>query len=131
MMGMVAVTRAHDQKPTAGPVFGGEWRKAEPDGGLTVVKISKQGDRWVAHVWGACTPRDCDWGEQPLALLASAPGASTIDRGFAVWDHGFATSYVTVSVADGRLLAEIVEVYKDKSGRTNFHATERLVRSGS
>jgi hypothetical protein len=37
---------------------------------------------------------------------------------------------VNFSVADGKLLAEIIEVYKDKSGRTNFHAVTRLVRSG-
>jgi hypothetical protein len=51
-VGMAIVIRAHDQKPAAGPAFVGDWRKAQPNDGLTVVKISSQGNRWVVHVWG-------------------------------------------------------------------------------
>ena len=51
-VGMVIVIRTHDQRPAAGPAFVGDWRKAQPNDGLTVVKISSQGNRWVVHVWG-------------------------------------------------------------------------------
>lgn len=45
------------------------------------------GPPWYTHVFGKCTPADCDWGEV---------GAQRIGSGhvYAVYDQGFAKRYV-------------------------------------
>jgi len=45
------------------------------------------GPPWYVHVWGKCTPTDCDWGEV---------GAQRIGTGqiYAYYDQGFAKRYV-------------------------------------
>lgn len=48
------------------------------------------GPPWHIHLWGACVPTDCDWGEV---------GAQTVTIGtrtyvYAVYHQGFATRYV-------------------------------------
>ena len=69
------------------------------------------GPPWYIHLWGACSPTDCDWGEV---------GARRLDSGviFAVYDHGFARVGVYVQVvAPGELWLFAATHYTDGSGR--------------
>jgi hypothetical protein len=48
------------------------------------------GAPWYMHLWGACHPSDCDWGEVP----AEAVTVGTRQMVRAVFNQGFATRYV-------------------------------------
>lgn len=48
------------------------------------------GAPWYMHLWGACSPSDCDWGEVP----AQAVTIGTRHMVRAVYHQGFATRYV-------------------------------------
>jgi hypothetical protein len=53
------------------------------------------GPPWHIHLWGACSPADCNWGE------VGAENVTVGDRTYihAVYDHGFATRYVYVDMS--------------------------------
>lgn len=48
------------------------------------------GPPWHMHLWGKCSPTDCDWGEVGAANVISG-GRSYV---YAVYNQGFATRYV-------------------------------------
>src|SRR5262245_6244182 len=41
------------------------------------------GPPWYVHVWGACSPTNCDWGEVGAQRLSSGHIFATYDQGFA------------------------------------------------
>lgn len=45
------------------------------------------GSPWYAHLWGSCSPSDCDWGEVVATRLGT-------DHIYAFYDQGFAKRYV-------------------------------------
>ena len=75
----------------------------------------------VVHVWAACTPSDCDWGE----TRAEPWNGSLI----AQYDMGFKTTHVQlVPQPDGRLLLVRRSEYRDRSGRTDTGSAEFFTR---
>lgn len=48
------------------------------------------GSPWYMHLWGACSPQDCDWGEVPAESVTI--GTRTFVR--AIYRQGFATRQV-------------------------------------
>jgi hypothetical protein len=107
--------------------FVGNWHAGSSANGLTAIRIDQKADRLTARIWASCKPADCDWGEQSLSLLGPL-GSPDIDRGLGVWEAAFATRYLTFSVDRRELVVELQTIYKDQSGRSNFHAVERFVR---
>jgi hypothetical protein len=53
------------------------------------------GPPWYLHVFGNCSPTDCDWGEV---------GAQRVEGGYVygVYDHGFAKRFVWVRMSQNR-----------------------------
>ncbi|MCG6902184.1 MAG: hypothetical protein LJE68_05830 [Rhodobacter sp.] len=41
------------------------------------------GAPWYIHLWGSCSPSDCDWGEVPARRLENGWIFGRIDQGFA------------------------------------------------
>jgi hypothetical protein len=41
------------------------------------------GPPWYVHLWGKCTPSDCDWGEVGAQRLGSGQIYAFLDQGFA------------------------------------------------
>src|SRR3982750_4968948 len=100
------------------PQFEGEWINVDPKTrGLTRLVISREENGWGIQAWGRCHPSDCVWGIVPLEPIGKSVTDSSFNRGFAIWDPGFATNYVTLRLEKGHLFAEMITIFKDRSRR--------------
>ncbi len=98
----------------------GEWINVDlRTRGLTRLSISKQGAGWAIAAWGKCHPKDCVWGSTVLAPLGSSVDDFSLNQGFAIWNAGFATKYVTLEFGNGHLAADVITIFRDRSGRAN------------
>jgi hypothetical protein len=102
--------------PSADEAFWGMWVNEDPDtGGITRVEIAP----WTVHMWGSCTPTDCDWGEAPYAIHE--------DQLHVVWDQGFVVHVQILEImAGGSLRVDTTSYYTDGSGTTM--STEMFLR---
>jgi TonB family protein len=68
--------------------FEGTWTNvSELQGAIARLQITKRGDSWFAHLWGACA--SCDWGEQPLRRVSDPTSADRRLRlAGTVWTRG-------------------------------------------
>jgi hypothetical protein len=81
--------------------------KMTPD--LTRAEIAVRGERVYVHLWGACEPTDCDWGEESSAIAEK--GGETLHL---KWDQGFVVRQQTLTLLpDGRLEVSTSSVYND------------------
>ncbi len=105
--------------PAADEAFWGAWESVDPNtGGITHAVIAP----WVVHMWGACTPTDCDWGETTYAIHE--------DELHVVWDQGFAVLAQVLTLLPGDLLrVDTTNYYTDGTGTATF--TDTLVREGA
>jgi Gram-negative bacterial TonB protein C-terminal len=79
-------------------------------GGVTRVVFRSEGAQLFVHAWGACQPRDCDWGEVQCASQGAGCEAT--------WDQGFATTAMQVApLGGGRLQVKYKFYFRDNSGR--------------
>jgi thiol-disulfide isomerase/thioredoxin/outer membrane lipoprotein-sorting protein len=96
---------------------------------VTHVTVRHENNRTVVHVWGACQPSDCDWGEVDAELWNGIP--------MAIWKQGFATRRMQfIPQPDGRMLLAYRSEYNDGSGRKDdghaeFFAREEAARDAS
>ena len=74
------------------------------------------------------TPKDCDWGSVALFPLAPSVSERAFNRAFAIWERGFASRYMTISLDEGGLVVEMVSIFKDSSLRSNMHSTAQMKR---
>jgi len=123
-LSMLALLLGSSLSVAADP-FAGKWVNTdEKTDSITRLQIKAEGDSWVIQAWGKCHPTDCDWGKAPLHVLGDSPGDKEMKYGLAHWDHKFADAYITLHFEKGELVPETYEVYKDKSGRSNFRHKE-------
>ena len=91
----------------------GSWVNADLDtSGMTEVVVRQDGGRIFVHVWGRCTPSDCDWGETSADTW----------NGYLIanYDHGWSMARLQlIPLPDGRLLVAHTTEYRDGSGRTD------------
>ncbi len=88
---------------------------------LTEMIVTRDAGRILAHVWGACHPVDCDWGEEVVQV---ANGIGTV-----TWDHGFATAKMRLTPQrDGGLQVVTSTAYRDNSARPNQTQTELFTK---
>jgi hypothetical protein len=113
------------------PGLAGEWRTTDPrTRGITRVVVSMEESGSSVQIFGKCHPKDCDWGWVQLHPLGVSVEDHSFAGGFAVWDAGFATKYVTVARAGDTLTVETVTIFNDRSRRANFRVREVLRRQG-
>jgi hypothetical protein len=111
------------------PDLAGEWVTMNPQTrGITRIVVSRGESGWVAQTFGRCHPSDCDWGPVPLYPLGASVEDHSFESGFAVWDAGFATKFVTMTKTEEDLTVETVTIFKDCSRRANFRMKELLRR---
>ena len=107
----------------------GEWVTTNPrTRGITRIVISRAESGWVAQTFGRCHPTDCDWGRVPIHPLGESVEDRSFASGFAVWDPGFATKFVTMAMTGDTLKVDVVTIFKDCSRRSNFRMKEVLKR---
>ncbi len=108
----------------------GEWISVNPrTRGISSIVVSQDGSGWSVEAWGKCHPRDCVWGSVALTPIGESVEDGSFNRGFAIWDAGFALKYVTFTVNRDRLTAETITVFKDRSRRASFRSVEVLRRA--
>ena len=112
--------------------FIGAWDNVDPaTGGLTRIIISVDTGEVEIRAWGSCQPTDCDWGTVPLYLIGSSIGDQTFERAFATWPHPDLTSHMMLHRDGPHLAVEIITIFTDESGRSNFGRLYLLRRSQS
>jgi hypothetical protein len=104
--------------PSADEVFWGNWVNVDPNtGGITRVVL----EPWSVHMWGACEPTDCDWGQTGYAIHE--------DELQVVWDQGFVVEVqVLTLLADGSLRVETTSYFTDGTG--TMTSTDTFAREG-
>ena len=91
--------------------------------GVTKVEIRSEGRAILIHVWGACHPQDCDWGER------SSVGNGGVRR--VEWHTGFSVNRQEFAIgSDGRLSIVTRTHYTDSSGRRDLEWTDQMVKNG-
>ncbi len=87
--------------------------------GITRVAIRTDGRTLFVHMWGSCTPTDCDWGETTTAVADAQDGALSLR-----WTFSFKVDTQTLTVlADGRLRVRGHTHFTDNSGRADYDYT--------
>lgn len=108
----------------------GEWVNVDPNTrGITRLMITRSNSRWSIAAWGKCHPRDCVWGSTILEPLGGTVEDFSFEQGFAMWNAGFATKYITVSIDSSRLMAQTVTIFRDRSRRANVRSIDVFQRS--
>ena len=110
----------------------GEWVTTNPrTRGITRIVVERSESGWSVRAFGRCHPNDCDWGWVPVLPVGQSVEDNSFATGFAVWDPGFATKYVTLPRTGDNLTVEIVNIFNDRSGRAHYRRKEILKRSGA
>jgi thiol-disulfide isomerase/thioredoxin len=103
-------------------LFSGTWINVNaPTSGVTQFTVRRDGGRTLVHVWGACQPLDCDWGEAEADSWNGIP--------LVIWKQGFAIRRMQlVAQPDGRMVLVYRSEYQDGSGRTDQGHAEFFLR---
>jgi hypothetical protein len=129
--GQQATTTLVIQAPPS-PTFEGIWSNQDPETrGITTIAIRSEeainADRktLVVHMWGSCTPSDCDWGEQTASVADASDGMFEL-----TWAPGYKIETQQLSLlSDGRLRVAGHVHFIDNSGRPDMDYTYFFVRS--
>ncbi len=104
--------------------FTGAWvNEDEGTPGVTRVEIRAEGNTVFVHMWGACTPTDCDWGETTTDTADASDGILSI-----TWTESFKVENQDLTIVpDGRLRVDRHVDYTDD--RTDREMTEYFGRA--
>ena len=96
------------------------------------LSVSLAGNDVSVHVWGACSPTPCDWGEAKADAYGSAV-SSTVSSDTTALRGTFKTSFADRGFSirvDGedRLQLETDTHFTDNSGRSNYSTTDVFER---
>jgi len=90
---------------------------------ITKCEIRYEEDRFYIHLWGACHPQDCDWGENATDELDGETQELTLN-----WDQGFVERTQTLVIKDGKLVLTTNSHYKDDSGRPDSSEVDIFIK---
>ncbi len=95
--------------------------KVTPD--ITKIDIARAGNDILVHMWGKCTPDDCDWGITKTAVSDAEDGILNL-----TWDHGF--SVITQELfllSDVRLKVNSFYYFREERPK-DYGTTEYFVK---
>ncbi|MFC0219319.1 hypothetical protein ACFFJ7_13050 [Pseudochelatococcus lubricantis] len=119
---------------TAAPAITGTWINVNANT-RSIPQIVIAND--TVHVWGKCSPTNCDWGTTPLRQTRwRRPGGTTYvarplpNRYSAFYDQGFATRTMSfrLDTTNDQLNVTTATAFKDNSGRPDRSETEQFRR---
>jgi hypothetical protein len=98
--------------------FIGKWVNIDANTrGITRVEIRAEANKTFVHMWGACTPKECDWGE-----MQAGPAANGLK---VKWVLSWAVEQQELAILpDGKLKVDGQVHYTDNSGRKDRNYTE-------
>jgi hypothetical protein len=99
--------------------------------GITRLTISQSAGRYDIHVFGQCSPTDCDWGTSNLLTYGDNVSDSTHNYATASFSPSFATTVLSLQHSGNVINANSFTNFTDNSGRQNYHARENFRRSVS
>jgi hypothetical protein len=105
--------------PASIDAFVGTWLNVDPaTRSITRVEIRVEGNMVFVHMWGSCTPTDCDWGE--TSTFTSDANDGVLDL---VWDQGFVVRQQQLQLFDNgaTLYVATYSVYTDDRSPLNFY----------
>ena len=73
---------------------------------MTTLEVRQRGEALAVHAWGACSPKDFDWGV--------SKGLAEHRSGNIELDQGFVLRKVSLFIEEGRLRMVLDSVYRDK-----------------
>jgi hypothetical protein len=92
--------------------FVGTWLNVDTNTkNWTKIEITSGGDTLTAHIWGSCSPTDCDAGSTS-AIYSGNPVLMILDHGFAIRNFTFSLNGDTLHVTT-------FNHYTDNSGRAD------------
>ncbi len=104
--------------------FKGVWvNEDEETRSMTKCEIRYEEDRFYIHLWGACHPEDCDWGETATDELDEKTQQLTVN-----WDQGFVERTQTLVIKNGKLVLTTNNHYKDDSGRPDNSIVDIFIK---
>jgi hypothetical protein len=102
--------------------FEGFWVNVDKSApAITKARIADVKGQLLIHLWGACQPVDCDWGQSVLQ------GVGKIRR--VVWQQNFAVRRQELVLVEGvvpRLRIMEHTHFTDNSGRADYNLTQTL-----
>lgn len=111
--------------------FSGLWRNVDSaTRDLTRISVRQSDNAFFVHVFGSCSPTDCDWGETSLSVAAEDTAERRVATAF--YDQGFAEVRLTMVSAPGSNVVEYTTFthFKDGSGRRDYQS-QGVLRRGS
>jgi hypothetical protein len=108
----------------------GNWVNVAPGGDIPSMQITPAGGTHVhLHVWGACSPTPCDWGQTNGTTYALQVGGNPMVGAAAVtafYQQGFARRLVVLREQGMFLHYEIFSAFEDGSGRNSYISSGTL-----
>lgn len=118
-------------KAIVGPgILLGTWANLDPNTrGLVKVVLSWKAGSLHSHLYGACTPTPCDWGDVPAIMYGANVSAPIANAFSAVYAQGFKDSVVIGLLESRYLTVRTFNHFKDGSGRSNYDTLEHFKRT--
>jgi len=116
--------------------FIGSFKNTNPaTSGMTRIDISRNGSNTRVHVWGKCSPSDCDWGVEDGFAYGDGVGSNPVGAArslSAIYHKNFAETILVIRpMAGNRLQVESFTRFTDNSGRSAYGTRETFIRDNS
>jgi hypothetical protein len=113
--------------------FLGNWDAADSTDQVARVLIAQTGTQVTVHVWGRCTPRLCDWGEQPAVAYSTGVADDPFEHAEAVLADFRVPQVRSITVVrpagEDEIEVEAFTQFTDGSGRMSYLLHNRLRRT--
>lgn len=114
------------QPPPTAARFAATWTNLDPNTfDITKAAIRFDASQIYVHLWGKCSPTDCDWGEASVPVASASTGTLPVKFVFS-----FAEETQQVTLVGDQLKITGTTHYTDNSGRTDFSSTDLFNKTG-